>query len=677
MNHSEKANRLANESSPYLQQHAYNPVDWYPWGNEALRKASDEDKPIIVSIGYSSCHWCHVMERESFEDEGIAQIMNEHFINIKVDREERPDVDQIYMDAVHLMGQQGGWPLNVFLLPNQEPFYGGTYFRPQQWSQLLLKIAEVYKRERKELEASAEKLRSALQVSEIEKYRLTSENEEFKSEYLDEMFSVLKERFDTNMGGMNKAPKFPMPSIWQFLLQYQHAADEDEALNHVTKTLDAMANGGIYDHIGGGFSRYSVDGEWFAPHFEKMLYDNAQLLSLFAKAYQVTQNANYAKVIRQTVAWMEREMLDSAGGFFSALDADSEGVEGKFYTWTFDELKSITGDDTEVVTNYFEASEAGNWEEGRNILHRRKDITDIASQLSLSESDIESKILSATERLLIEREKRIRPGLDDKVLAGWNGLAISGLVDSYNALGDHKFLTLAADIANLIKEQMLVDGKLLRLFKDGRATIDGYLEDYAFVISGLLNLYQSTFDEKWLDTAAELLDYTFSHFYDETSGYFYYTDDSAEKLIARKFELIDNVIPASNSEMAHNLLTAGLILDKEDYKQAAHKMLDKMLKLAKGEPEYTSNWGRLLDRLTSPAAEIVITGPDALTIRAEIVKQYHPNIVVMGTSTSSELPLLKDKLPADLNTIFVCQNKVCQLPVHSGNEALEQLKRLQ
>lgn len=421
-------NRLIHATSPYLLQHAHNPVNWYEWSNEALEKAKAEDKPILVSIGYSSCHWCHVMERESFESETIAALMNEHFVCIKVDREERPDIDQVYMEAVQAMQQNGGWPLNVFLTPDQKPFYGGTYFPPQNWAQLLKQIHQTFQIKRKEIDESANDLARHLQTSDLQRFAKPNEST-FTQIQLDNMFQILASRYDKTWGGIEKAPKFVMPSIWLFLLRYYASTHNQAALEMVTHTLRQLALGGIYDQIGGGFSRYSVDGEWFAPHFEKMLYDNAQLLSLYAEAYSITHDPILKETVYETVRWLEREMLHLAGGFYSALDADSEGIEGKFYTWTETELRTVLGDDAENLMHHFEATPEGNWEHGRNILRRDPKITSVES----------SEIKALKAKLLVVRSNRIRPALDDKILTGWNAMTIQGLVDCYKAFNDEHF----------------------------------------------------------------------------------------------------------------------------------------------------------------------------------------------------------------------------------------------
>lgn len=668
-------NRLAQASSPYLLQHRHNPVDWYPWGPEALQKAKKEDKPIIVSIGYSACHWCHVMERESFEQEEVARLMNEHYVCIKVDREERPDVDQVYMDAIQAMGLQGGWPLNVFLTADQKPFYGGTYFPKHSWMQLLGNIATAYRDNRQQLEESAGNFVKALSHSEVRKYGLdaaTNEQSSFSMENLEAVYSKFSAKFDTSRGGLQGAPKFPMPSHWLFLLRYYAATGRQEALDHASHTLTEMARGGIYDQLGGGFARYSVDSEWFAPHFEKMLYDNGQLLSLYAEAFTASGNPLFKKVVYQTIDWAEREMLSPEGGFYAALDADSEGEEGKFYVWTFAEIEKILGDEADIFCDYYNVDEQGNWEGGNNILHRRESIADFAGKYELDVQELEELLQEAEQKLLAVREQRIRPGLDDKILAGWNGLMLSGLADAYAAFGEEHFLRMALKNARFIEANMLQNDQLMRNYKNGKASIPAYLEDYAFVIHAYLRLYEVCFDAHWLYKARDLTRYTLEHFWDEEEKLFFFTDSSSEKLIARKKEIFDNVIPASNSAMALNLHRIGLLLDIQKYQQLASSMLATANKLLQAEPSYLTYWAILYTQLAQPTAEIAIAGPDYLRFSQEIHQQrYHPNKVLSASASGGELPLLENReSDGSETTIYVCYNRSCQRPVHSPAEAL-------
>lgn len=656
-------NRLIKATSPYLLQHAHNPVDWYEWGPEALDKSKKEDKPILVSIGYSACHWCHVMERESFESNAIAKIMNDHFVCIKVDREERPDVDHVYMDAVQAMNQNGGWPLNVFLTPDQQPFYGGTYFPPQQWEQLLLKINQAFREVRTKIEESATDLTTHLNSSDLKRFAGNS-NQPATREALDNMFVVLKSRYDTTYGGLAKAPKFVMPTIWLFLLRYHRLTSNTEALAMVTKTLEKIARGGIYDQVAGGFARYSVDERWFAPHFEKMLYDNAQLLSLYAEAYQVTQSPFFKGVIEETVQWLEKEMRHPEGAFYSALDADSEGVEGKYYTYTFEEWRVALGPDADVAATHFGVTREGNWEHGRNILVAAEN-----SPASKTEIERWKGKLAETQR------NRVRPGLDDKILLAWNAMAITGLLDAYKALGNKHFLSLALSAIEFLEKNLMKEGRLLRSYKGKAAPTEGFLEDYAFVIQAYTELYQHTFEETWLQKASALMTYVLEYFYDSGDGYFHFSSANAERLIARKKEIFDNVIPASNSVMARNLLRLGTLLDNNAWKEKGETMAQALLKTIESEPGYLSNWGIVLTELVGPLKEVALVGGHPLKVKADLNTKYLPFALFAGTSGKSQLPLLADKQGrADATTIFVCYNKSCQAPTESVHEAFQQLQ---
>ncbi|MEQ8423664.1 MAG: thioredoxin domain-containing protein, partial [Cyclobacteriaceae bacterium] len=457
----QKTNRLINSTSPYLLQHANNPVDWYEWGEEALEKAKRENKPILVSIGYSSCHWCHVMEHESFENEDIAAIMNENFVSIKVDREERPDIDQIYMEAVQAMGINGGWPLNVFITPDQKPFYGGTYFPPKNWSQLLIQISKVYKEKREDINKSADELARQLASSDLDRFRRQGMDGDLNSKGSKQMFDSLHSKFDSEWGGLDKAPKFVMPTQWLFLLRHYAKTKDKTALDMVELTLKKMAMGGLYDQVGGGFARYSVDGRWFAPHFEKMLYDNAQLLSLYSEAYAVTRDEFYKRVVYETAEWVQREMTSEDGGFYSALDADSEGEEGKYYVWKQQEFHSVTQRQPDWLIDYYSVTDSGNWEHGNNILFIEKSEQQFISEHNITSQQLHNEIDKAKKLLLTSRNERVKPGLDDKVLTAWNAMTIHGLLDAYAAFGEAKFLDMA--IANIqFLEKNLIDEKVFR-----------------------------------------------------------------------------------------------------------------------------------------------------------------------------------------------------------------------
>ena len=662
------ANHLIHASSPYLLQHAHNPVSWYPWGEEALQKARDEDKPIIVSIGYSACHWCHVMERESFENEAIAQLMNEHFVCIKVDREERPDIDQVYMEALHAMGLQGGWPLNVFLLPDQRPFYGGTYFPAGDWGQLLQQIGKVYKEQYNELANSAAGFMQSIATDEVKRFGLVTTGSEHTKAELHAAFEKTALDFDPLQGGMNRAPKFPMPVIYTFLLREYAANQNQTALDHTCLTLDKMALGGIYDQAGGGFARYATDTDWFVPHFEKMLYDNGQLTALYSEAYQATQSELYKETVYQTIDWLEREMLDESGGFYSALDADSEGEEGKFYLWKTWEFRDLLGPEAALFIRYYNLSEKGNWEPGKNILFRSKTDEHFAKEQGLELSEWKNKVQQANRKLLKARANRPKPGLDDKILAGWNGLMSYGLAKAYEAFHEPRFLQLAENNMRFVLGKMRIGTRLYRNYKGGKAGITAYLEDYAAVIQALVALYEVTFDENWLHEAKALTEYTIDHFADRDEGFFFFTDDRAEKLIARKKEIFDNVIPSSNSLMAHNLYRMGILLNENRYTQLAVDMANRVKQQFITAPRYLTHWGSLFSMLSYPTAEIVTVSKKPAEAIALLGKKFLPNKVVAGKKAGAEssLALLQGRdLINDKDTFYLCHNKVCQLPVNS------------
>ncbi len=680
---SQKPNQLIHSTSPYLLQHAYNPVAWYPWGEEALQKAKDEDKPIIVSIGYSACHWCHVMERESFENEDIAALMNTHFINIKVDREERPDVDAVYMDAVQAMGVRGGWPLNAFLMPDAKPFYAGTYFPPQNWTGLLQKIAEIFQKNRADIAESATQFQQVISASELKKYGLQAQDTDFKAEDLDKMYLEIAQNFDTTRGGMQKAPKFPMPSIYQFLLHYsqttENAQHAQSAQIHLEKTLDEMAYGGIYDQIGGGFARYSVDADWFAPHFEKMLYDNGQLISLYADAYNLSKKPLYQSVVHQSIAFVARELTSEEGGFYAALDADSEGIEGKFYTWTAQEINQLFEEENErnLFSAYYQIKEKGNWEEGVNILCRKMSDEDFAKKHQLSEATLAAHVERWEETLLNIRNQRIRPGLDDKILTGWNALMLKGLCNAYQVFGEADFLKMATQNAGFLWAKLWNGTHLCRTYKNGEAKIMAYLEDYALLIEAYVALYQVTLEIQWLHRAEILTHYCLENFYDAEEGFFFFTDVKGEKLIARKKEIFDNVIPASNSVMAKNLFYLGLLTDKAHYTDTARTMLASTKKILLQSLEYLTNWGQLYCLFAKPIAEVVLIGKDCASVGLEFTQQqYFPHKILLGsTAECEELPLLAQKTSLEAQTtIYVCFDKSCQLPVQQVTEAWKLIK---
>jgi len=653
------SNQLIHESSPYLLQHAHNPVNWYPWGQEALDKAQYEHKLIIISIGYAACHWCHVMEHESFENEEVANYMNANFVCIKVDREERPDIDQVYMNAVQLISGQGGWPLNCITLPDGRPIWGGTYFPTSSWLDMLSQVSNFVIKNPEKAEHQAKTLTKGIQSSEM----LAVETDKpafYNLQNLDDIFEEWKSDIDYKEGGNINAPKFPLPVGYQFLLHYYHVSKNKDALKVVNVTLSKMADGGIYDQIGGGFSRYSTDEFWKVPHFEKMLYDNAQLVSLYSQAFQETMNSYYQTIVEETLAFIERELTSEEGGFYSSLDADSEGVEGKFYVWTATELKKILGKNAHIIIDYYNVTEKGNWENGVNILLKKNNDKVIAEKYKISENQLLLLIQEAKELLLKERKKRVRPGLDDKILTAWNGLMTKGYIDAYRAFDEEKYLKTALKNADFMNQKLkAVDNSLNRNYKKGKATINGFLDDYAFTIDAFIGIYQATFDEKWLRDALGLTEYCLEHFYDEISDMFYYTSDKDAALIARKMELSDNVIPSSNSAMAKNLYVLGHYFYKDNYIEIAKKMLGNLQKSTLTGGTYFANWDILMTWIACEPYEIAIVGEHCEAKRKEFEKQYLPNVFLSGGKSEGTLELLKGKLVPGETKVYVCQNKVC------------------
>lgn len=666
-------NSLIHESSPYLLQHAHNPVNWYPWGKEALDKAKKENKLIIVSIGYAACHWCHVMEYESFEDEEVAKFMNDNFIAIKIDREERPDIDQVYMNAVQLIIGRGGWPLNCIALADGRPIYGGTYFPKDQWIDMLTQVLNFAKQNPEKLEEQAKSLTEGVKSSEL--IYANPEKEIFELNDLNTLFSKWKRNIDFSNGGHKGAPKFPIPIGYQFLLHYNYLTNDKDALEAVTITLNKMADGGIYDQIGGGFSRYSVDAHWKVPHFEKMLYDNAQLVSLYSAAFQQSKNPKYKIIVSETLDFIERELTSNEGGFYSSLDADSEGEEGKFYVWTKDEIQKTLGKKADLIIDYYGITEKGNWEKGVNILLKSESDKKIANKYEITVLELSKRVKSAKQRLLKERSKRIRPGLDDKILTSWNALMLKAYVDAYRVFDDNKYLDAALKNAEFILSKVKSDDfRLNRNYKNGKASINGFLDDYAFTISAFIALYQASFDEQYLMIAQKLTAYSIAHFYDINSGMFYYTSTIDPALIARKMEVSDNVIPSSNSEMAKNLFILGQYLYNDDYIEKSKMMLNNMKENAMKGGVYFANWDILMAWFIQPPFEVAIAGKNFEAKRKEFDTHYLPNTFLSGGKNEGSLSLLKGKLITNQTTIYVCQNKACKLPVLEVKEALKQIQ---
>lgn len=676
-------NRLSKETSPYLLQHAHNPVDWYPWGEEAFEKARAENKPVLVSIGYSTCHWCHVMEKESFENEEVAAFMNAHFINIKVDREERPDVDSIYMEAVQMIsGGQGGWPLNCFLLPDRRPFYGGTYFPPRQahgrssWMMVLNNIQNAFNKRPQEVEAQALKLMNY--ISDADNYFLSSIDKNdhlISTSDIDSCFSSLSNNFDTESGGFGHAPKFPSTMSLRFCLNYYHFAKNQKAMEHLQLSLDAMIYGGIYDQLGGGFSRYAVDKNWLVPHFEKMLYDNALLVGLLADTYKLTKKTLYKETVEETMEWLSREMISYEGAFYSALDADSEGVEGKFYVWSKAEVDQILGEESALFCEFYDVSEEGNWEHN-NILNRPQSFSGFAAKKQIEVSELKQEMMLGRSKLLKERSNRIRPGLDDKILLAWNALMCSACCKAFEAFGNNTYKEMALKNIEFLCDNFLKeDGTLLHDYKNGQAKTNGFLDDYAFFIEALISVYEITFDKKYLKTALALSELVILSFYDTKDGLFFYSNKDQKDLILRKKDLYDNAQPSGNSTMIGNLRVLGMLLNRADLLEISENCLLPLKKSILKYPQSFALWANHFFPCCYPVKEIAITGSDYLNYAFYLKQHYLPfSVFAAAEDADTEIALLDNRYAEKGETqIFVCSNYSCQLPAKNPADALELL----
>ena len=670
----EMSNNLINETSPYLLQHAYNPVDWNPWDSKYLDLAKKENKLVIISVGYSACHWCHVMERESFEDTIAAKLMNEKYISIKVDREERPDVDNVYMNAVQLMTGSGGWPLNVVTLPDGRPIWGGTYFTKDQWINALEQISKLYNDDPERLISYADQLEEG--VKSLDVINLNETTPDFNLNIMQDYLNTWSTKFDMEYGGSKGMPKFMMPNNLHFLLKYSYQTENKEIQKFVELSLEKMAFGGVYDQVGGGFSRYSVDDKWHVPHFEKMLYDNAQLISLYSDAYKLTKNRLYKNVVYETIGFINSELKDSSGGYYSSLDADSktdENIleEGAFYVWTKEELIKVLKEKFTLFSDYYNINEFGYWEDNKYVLIRNQKDVEIASKYNISEDELNQLIQSCKSELIKVRNKRIKPRLDDKILSSWNGLMIKGFADSYKAFNEPDFLDAAVKNGEFIVKNLLQkDGQLLRNYKNNKGYINGYLEDYSAVISGFIALHEITLDDKWLKYSKKITDYVYNHFYNEETKMFYFTSDLDEKLLSRTVNFRDNVIPSSNSMMANNLFLLSHYFDNEYYLETAKSMLNNISPEFDLYPDGFSNWLDLMLKLSDSFYEVALVGENALIKASEINKNFKPNKLIIGSLTESDLPLLKNRYVNGDTFIYVCVKKACRLPVKTSEEAL-------
>jgi uncharacterized protein YyaL (SSP411 family) len=697
----EHTNKLIHETSPYLLQHAHNPVDWFPWGEEALAKAKEENKPIFLSIGYAACHWCHVMERESFEKEEIAKILNSHFVSIKVDREERPDLDDIYMTAVIALSGSGGWPMTVFLTPDLKPFYGGTYFPPEdKWGRvgfknLLLRLADFWHDEK----SRAKIFQDAETLSQIIARRASQsfpvdEKSQISTSLLVNAARQLEASFDGKWGGFNDAPKFPPSHALLFLFRHFHRTGNKRSLEMAKLTLDRMSEGGIYDHLAGGFHRYSVDSHWLVPHFEKMLYDNAQLAVVYTEAFQVTGIPQYARVAQEIFEYEMTTMTDSTGGIYSTEDADSQGKEGLFYLWKWDEIQNILGkNDTAIVSRYYCVKKEGNfpsqeeYHKGQNILHRRQRAASVAKELDMTESELEKRMSAIKKNLLKERDKRIRPGLDNKIITSWNALMISAYARGHQVFADTKYLAAGERAASFIMNNMRTkEGKLLRTHRDGESKFFGYLEDYAYTIRSFVDLYEAGFDSQWLFAAEDLLEEMLAQFWEDKSASLYNTSRYHENLIVRAKTTNDSAMPSPIGVAINSLLRLGKILDREDYAQKAQRILRANHPLLEKAPQGHLGLLMNVDPLIYPAKEIVIIGAKEAAQTKELLKEIHRRflphrVIVLLDPASEEADELTKKIPLVVGrklidgkaAAYVCENFSCQLPAASPEQLAEQL----
>ena len=671
---SKMSNNLINETSPYLLQHAYNPVDWNPWNKKYLEKAKKENKLVVISIGYSSCHWCHVMEKESFEDSLVARIMNEKYISIKVDRGERPDVDQVYMNAVQLMTGSGGWPLNVVTLPDGRPIWGGTYFPKDQWINALTQISDLYNKEPEKFINYADTLEKGIKSLDI---ITTNDNQELASIDLDKHIGSLVNKIDKKNGGFSGAPKFMMPNNIHFLLRSAYQNNDKETLKLINLTLEKMAYGGVYDQIGGGFSRYSTDEKWHIPHFEKMLYDNAQLISLYSDAYLITNDELYKNVVYETINFVLKELTNSNGGFYSSIDADSKSLDGKenegaYYVWKEDELKKLLKDEFIIFSDYYNINKYGYWEDDNYVLIKNKSDVAFAKAHNLSKEELSKKIDAWKKILIKARDKRSMPNIDDKILTSWNGLMINAFIDAYRVFKDKNFLDVASSSAEfIVKNMKKTDGGLYHSHKDGKSKINGYLEDYAASIQAFLNLYENTLDEKWLNTSNDLMKYTYKNFFNAETNMFYFTSKLDDKLISRTVEFRDNVIPSSNSIMANNLFKLSHYFDNKKYLNSSQQMVNNIKDQIELYPGGFSNWMNLILNINKNFYEIAVVGDKAIEKIKELNENYLPNKIIIGSLESNPLPLLKNRFVEGETYIYVCVNKACKMPVKTVKEALK------
>ena len=681
------SNQLMQESSPYLLQHAHNPVHWFAWGDKALQAAKEENKPILVSIGYAACHWCHVMEKESFENEQVAALMNEYFINIKIDREERPDLDHIYMDAVQVMAGNGGWPLNVFLTPDAKPFYGGTYFPPQKafnrpsWTEVLHSINEAWQNRRTEIEEQAAQLIDHIKKSNsfgATKNIIPLQEPEkiFTQKDCKNMADNILKSADHLNGGFGKPPKFPQTFCLQYLIQYAHHFNDEPALNHAELSLKKMINGGIYDQLGGGMSRYSTDGSWLAPHFEKMLYDNALLIIVLCDAYQFTKNEFYKSAMCKTIHFIMTEMRHKEGGYYAAIDADSEGVEGKFYVWQKKEIDLLLENNSTMYCAYYNVTEQGNWEE-QNILHINKTSETLAREFQVSLNDFNEIISLCNKKLLAARNKRVRPITDDKILLGWNALLLTALCKSYSALLDETYKTAAIELFDFMEAQFVnnEDGSMFHTYKNGHAKYPAFLDDYAYYIQACIHLQEITGNQDYLKRARALTEFTMNHFTDSESDFLFYTNQFQKDIVVRKIELYDGATPSANAVMANNLLYLAIIFGETAWHNKTISMFTAISDAVKKYPASFAIWALGFLKLTTGINEIAITGKNIKMLLKDILQVYIPNKILQSSNEAKYMALLAGKSYEETPLIYLCKKYQCQEPVKSAAQLLILIKK--
>lgn len=668
-----RANRLIHETSPYLLQHAHNPVDWYPWGEEALLRAKQENKPILVSIGYSACHWCHVMERESFEREETAAFMNSHFINIKIDREERPDLDHIYMDAVQAITGSGGWPLNVFLTPDAKPFYGGTYFPPQpafnrsSWTDVLQAVSKAFREKRQDVEAQASNLTGHLAQSNdfgLSSGNAASDDAIFNRDNVRTMYENIMKNADTQEGGFGKAPKFPQTFTIQFLLQYFYYTGERRALEQATLSLDKMVMGGIYDQLGGGFARYSTDETWLVPHFEKMLYDNALLVNVLSDAYSITRSSLYKEAIEQTMDFVKNEWLSPAYGFFSAFDADSEGEEGKYYVWAKKEIDELLGPDAALFNEFYGVTEEGNWEHS-NILHMITQPGPFAGRKGIEVDELKRRLDLARQKLLQHRAGRIKPLLDDKMLLGWNALMNTACSKAFAALGHERYREMAIKNMEFIWDHFRVAGKgFHHAWKNGQAKYPAFLDDYANLIHALIHLQEITGNTDYLVKARQLAELVIEDFSEEGTGFFFFTHKDQQDVIVRKKEVYDGATPSGNAVMMQDLYYLGVIFDLIEWKERAADLCRSLHEVVTRYPTSFGVWATMIQGLTYGVPEIVIAGDHKTEVWRDFLCTFIPNRIFQSVAPGvTGFPLLEGKPYTSSPLIYLCKNYSCQNPV--------------